>query len=102
MGVVDVEAGPVGEHGVGQVGLDHRGQRALAGEAAGVVARRLVLEVPADLLLDVRRVGVDQHRRGRDRVLLADPATWMPYSVSMPQTLGMATGRPYPDPSQRY
>src|ERR1019366_9232661 len=24
--------------------------------------------------------------------------TWMPYSVSMPQTLGMATSRPYPGP----
>src|SRR3984957_15404767 len=24
--------------------------------------------------------------------------TWMPYSVSIPQTLGMATGRPYPGP----
>ena len=70
VGVVDVEAGAVGEHGVGQVGLDHGGQGALPGEAAGVVAGGLVLEVPADLLLDVRGVGVDQHRRGGDRVLL--------------------------------
>ena len=70
VGVVDVEAGAVGEDGVGQVGLDHRGQRPLAGEAAGVVARRLVLEVPPDPLLDVRRVGVDQHRGGGNRILL--------------------------------
>ena len=62
VGVIDVEAGAVGEDGVGQVGLDHRGQRALTGEAAGVVAGGLVLEVPADLLLDVRGVGVHQHR----------------------------------------
>ena len=86
MRVVDVEAGAVGEHGVGQVRLDHRRQRALAGEAAGVVARRLVLEVPADLLLDVRRVGVHQHRGRGDGVLLG-PGEWIPYSVSMPQTL---------------
>ncbi len=70
VGMVDVEAGAVGEDGVGQVGLDHRGQRPLAGEAAGVVARRLVLEVPPDPLLDVRRVGVDQHRGGGNRILL--------------------------------
>ena len=70
VGVVDVEARPVGEDRVGQVGLDHRCQRALTGEAAGVVARRLVLEVPADLLLDVGRVGVDQDGRRGDRVLL--------------------------------
>ena len=39
VGVVDVVPGPVGEHGVDEMGLDLGGQRPLAGEAAGVVAR---------------------------------------------------------------
>ena len=39
VGVVDVVAGPVGQHGVHEVGLHLGGQRSLPGEAAGVVAR---------------------------------------------------------------
>ena len=70
VGMVHVEAGAVGEHGVGQVRLHHGGQGPFAGEAAGVVPGRLVLEVPPDLLLHVGGVGVDQHRGRRDGVLL--------------------------------
>ena len=47
--VVDVVARAVGEHGVDEVGLDLGGLGAVAAEAAGVRARGLVLEVPADL-----------------------------------------------------
>ncbi len=72
MGVVHVVAGAVGEHGVDQMGLHLRGHRALPGEAAGVVARRLVLEVPAGLLAGhVLGVGVDEDRRRGDGVGIA-------------------------------
>ena len=64
--VVDVVARAVGEHGVDEVGLDLGRLRPVATEAARVAARRLVVEVPADLaVLDVR---VDEHRRGQHRV----------------------------------
>ena len=83
MRVVDVVAGAVGEHRVDEMGLDLGRLRALAGEPAGVAAGRLVLEVPADLV--VLDVAVDQHRRRehgvgvggaaeRDPVLRLDPA----------------------------
>ena len=69
MGVVDVVAGAVGEHRVDQVGLDlGRQQRRRRLKPAGVVAGVLVLEVPADLAIVDGEVGVDQQRRGRDRV----------------------------------
>ena len=64
--VVDVVAGAVGEHGVDEVGLDLGRRRALAGEPAGVAPGRLVLEVPADLV--VLDVAVDEHRRRQHRV----------------------------------
>ena len=66
MRVVDVVARAVGEHGVDEVGLDLRRHRSLAGEPAGVAPGRLVLEVPADLV--VLDVAVDEHRRGQHRV----------------------------------
>ncbi len=69
VGVVHVVAGAVGEHRVDQVGLHLRRHGALPGESPGVVARRLVLEVPAGLLAGhVVGVGVDEHRGGRDGV----------------------------------
>ena len=68
VGVVDVVAGAVGEHRVDQVGLDVGGQQIVDGEPAGVVAGMLVFEVPADLAVVDGEVGVDQQRRGRDRV----------------------------------
>ena len=49
VGVVDVVAGAVGEHGVDEVGLDLGGHGPEGREAPGVVAGLLVLEVPADL-----------------------------------------------------
>ena len=49
MGVVDVVARTVGEHGVDEVGLDLGREQIVEREAAGVVAGVLVLEVPADL-----------------------------------------------------
>ena len=60
VGVVDVVAGAVGEHGVDEVRLDLGRACAPSGvNAPGVVARRLVLEVPADLArLDCRLRGV--------------------------------------------
>jgi hypothetical protein len=81
VGVVDVVPSAVGEHRVDEVRLDlgRRGPSHI--EAARVLTRVLVLEVPADAggagggadagqLLDV---GVDEHRRRRDRVRLAAP-----------------------------
>ena len=64
VGVVDVVAGAVGEHGVDQVGLD-LGRRRRPGGAPGVVAGRLVLEVPADLGAGqaARRSQVGRRRR---------------------------------------
>ena len=58
MRVVDVVASAVGEHGVDQMRLDDG--RAAVGprKSAGVVARRFVLEVPADPA--VFDVGIDQ------------------------------------------
>ena len=68
VGVVDVVPGAVGQDGVDQVGL-HLGRRGvLPGEAPGVAAGRLVLEVPPDLAVLV--VGVDQHRRRHDGVAI--------------------------------
>ena len=90
MRVVDVVAGAVGEHGVDEVGLDLGRLRALAGEAAGVAPGRLVLEVPADLV--VLDVAVDEHRRREHRVGVGRAAQRTPYSVSIPHTLGTATG----------
>ena len=83
MRVVDVVARAVGEHGVDEVGLDLRRHGALAGEARASRPGRLVLEVPADLV--VLDVAVDEHRRGqhgigigraaqRHAVLRLDPA----------------------------
>ena len=70
--VVDVVAGAVGEHRVDEMGLDLGRLRAVAGEAAGVAAGRLVVEVPADpVLLDVP---VDQQRRREDRVRVGGAA----------------------------
>ncbi len=74
VGVVDVVAGAVGEHGVDQVGLHLRRHRALPGEAPGVPARGLVLEVPFDLAAQLGHVGVDQRRRGRDGVRIGGAA----------------------------
>ena len=74
MGVVDVVAGAVGEHGVDQVGLHLRRHRSLAGEAPGVAARGLVLEVPLHLAAQLGHVGVDQRRGGRDRVRIGSAA----------------------------
>ena len=91
MGVVDVVAGAVGENRVDEVGLDLRRHRALAGEAAGVAAGRLVLEVPADLAVESGDVGVDEERGRRRRAHVAGRVTWMPYSVSIPQTFVIAT-----------
>ncbi len=72
VGVVDVVAGAVGEHGVDEVGLHLGRHRALAGETTGIVAGRLVLEVPAGLLTGhVVGVGVDEHRGGGDGVRVA-------------------------------
>ena len=68
VGVVDVVAGPVGEHGVDQVGLHLGRRRAFPGEAAGVAAGRLVLEVPRHLALEAGDVGVDQQGGGGDGV----------------------------------
>ena len=88
--VVDVVAGPVGEDRVDQVGLDLRWGRALPGEAAGVAPGRLVLEVPADLV--VLDVPIDEYGRGQRRGWgRPRRASVTPYSVSIPQTLGMAT-----------
>ena len=67
VGVVDVVAGAVGEHGVHEVRLHLGRQRSLAGEAAGIVARRLVLEVPSRPR-QVRYVRVDEQGRRRDGV----------------------------------
>ena len=88
--VVDVVAGAVGEHRVDEVGLDLGRLRAVAGEAAGVAAGRLVVEVPADpAVLDV---AVDQQRRREHRVRVgARRAATTPYSVSIPHTFGTAT-----------
>ena len=79
VGVVDVVAGAVGEHGVDEVGLDLGRHAAVGAEAAGVVAGLLVLEVPAHppglgpvaAAGEVLDVGVDQDRRRGDRVRLA-------------------------------
>ena len=66
MRVVDVVARAVGEHRVDEMRLDLGRLRAVAGEAACVVAGRLVLEVPADAALF--DVAVDQQARRDDRV----------------------------------
>ncbi len=71
MGVVDVVAGAVGEHGVYEVGLDLGGRGLLPYEAPGVAGRRLVLEIPVDAPGQRGHVGIDQRRRGRDGVRLA-------------------------------
>ena len=79
VGVVDVVPGAVGEHGVDEVRLHLGWHLAFRVEAAGIVARLLVLEVPADPRGTRRRarsreplhVGVDQDRGGGDRVRIA-------------------------------
>ena len=80
MGVVDVVARAVGEHRVDQVGLDLRGRTGPGGRARG---RRCPASRPRSPSrpsarggrpLQVGDVGVDQQRRGRDRVRLPRPA----------------------------
>ena len=71
MGVVDVEACPIGQDCVGEVRLNHRRQGARTDRAPGVVARRLVVEVPADVVGKARGEGVDEQGRGDDRVGVA-------------------------------
>ena len=81
VGVVDVVAGAVGEHGVDQVGLDLGGHRALGRHAPGVVARATRPRSPsrprAPAVASVARqlvdVGVDQDRRRGDGVRLRRP-----------------------------
>ena len=74
MGMVDVVPSAVGQHGVHQMRLDLGRHGALTGEAARIATGRLVLEVPLDLALLLGDVGVDQERRGGDRVGLPDAA----------------------------
>ena len=74
MGVVDVVAGAVGEHGVDEHRLDLGCDHVVEREAAGVVGGLFVLEVPADpapLAVGRSDVGVDEHRRRRDRIVVA-------------------------------
>ncbi len=74
VGVVDVEAGAVGEHHVDQPGLQLGWERALVAEAAGVAARRLLVDRPLDAGPPAT-VGVDHRARGEHRVevgLVAD------------------------------
>jgi len=54
MGVVHVEPGPVGEHGVGQVRLDDGREGNEAGKSTRVEVRGLAFEVQ---LIRVRPVG---------------------------------------------
>ena len=111
VGVVDVVAGAVGEHRVDEVRLDLGRHRALGARSRGrrcpgdsssksqpTFGRgRRRRGLPGQLL----HVGVDQHRRGGDRVRLAAPRTRIPYSVSIPQTLRIATRRRYPPEPRR-
>ena len=99
VGVVDVVAGAVGEHGVDQVGLDVGRQGALGQEPPGVAAGRLVLEVPADPPGELGHVGVDRARTTRPSGWSRPtPRSKMPYSVSTPQTFRIATRGPYRPP----
>ena len=59
VGMVDVVAGTVGEHGVDQMGL-HLGRLRCPGRSAGIGAGRLVFEVPTDLAIVDGKVRVDQ------------------------------------------
>ncbi len=74
MGVVDVVPGAVGEHGVDQHGLDLGCDPFVEREAAGIVGGLFVLEVPTDptpLTIGGGDVGVDEHRGGGDRIVVA-------------------------------
>ena len=99
MRVVDVVARAVREHRVHEVGLDLGRLRAVAGEAAGVAARRLVFEVPADApLLDV---AVDQQAdEATTGFGSAAPRSNTPYSVSIPTIFGTATASILPTPGR--
>jgi hypothetical protein len=66
--VVDVEARAVGEHGVGEVRLDHRCHARDRRHPARVETRALVFEVPRGALGDRRGVGVDERARRADGV----------------------------------
>ena len=70
VGVVDVEARPVGQDQVDEARLLLGGQLLLLGvlEAPGVAQRALGLVVPADARGPVGLVGVDEEERGQDRV----------------------------------
>ena len=90
VGVVHVVAGPVGEHGVDQMGLHLGGRGVLPGEAPGVASRRLVLEVPAHLA--VFHVGIDQHRRGDHRIPVCAAAKGDAVLGFDPEHLGQGHG----------
>ena len=69
MGVIDVEAGPVGQHGVEHAGVE---VGRAAAEAASVPPRCLLVVRPAD----PARSGIGRHHqaRRRDRVVPRPPA----------------------------
>src|SRR5690606_9135198 len=69
MGVIHVEAGTVGEHGVDQGPLRVRHAVSLVTEATGIPTRRLLLVRPLDPDPGAG-VGVHHHRRTEGRVEL--------------------------------
>ena len=60
VGVVDVVAGAIREHGVDQRAFDLRSERVVNREPAGVVGRVLTFKVPSDLASGRRHVCIDQ------------------------------------------
>ena len=76
VGMIDVVAGAVGEHGVYEVGFDLWSKPEVAAAAAGVTIGRFVLEVPGHtgsiaFAVDAE-VCVDEHRGRRNGVRVFD------------------------------